>query len=143
MNSRKAKGSNVERQVLSLLRDRGFAVVRAPASGSKRKDSVPDIIALKMGQILLIEMKSRRQGKVYITKEQAEGIAEFARKSGGDLFIGVKLPRLLKFVPFSRLKKTDGGNYVIDEEILQQGLDIDGLTRYVEAKISKTLDSFF
>jgi len=143
VNSRKAKGSNVERQVLSLLRDRGFAVVRAPASGSKRKDPVPDIIALKLGQIVLIEMKSRKQGKVYITREQAEGIAEFARKSGGELFIGVKLPRLLKFVPFSKVKRTEGGNYVVDEELIEEGLDIDGLTRYVEAKISKTLDSFF
>jgi Holliday junction resolvase len=143
VNSRKAKGSNVERQVLSLLRDRGFAVVRAPASGSKRKDPAPDIIALKLGQIVLIEMKSRKQGKVYITREQAEGIAEFARKSGGELFIGVKLPRLLKFVPFSKVKRTEGGNYVVDEELIEEGLDIDGLTRYVEAKISKTLDSFF
>jgi Holliday junction resolvase len=142
VNKRKVKGSSVERLILSLLRDRGFAVIRAPASGSKRKDSIPDIIALKYGYIMLIEVKSRRSGKVYISREQAEGILEFSRKSGGELFIGVKLPKILKFVPFSKLRKTDGGNYVIDDNILEEGYTIDALTRYVESKFSKTLDSF-
>ncbi|NON62584.1 Holliday junction resolvase Hjc, partial [Acidianus sp. RZ1] len=116
--NRKKRGSVVERQIVSLLRDRGFAVLRAPASGSKRKDSIPDIVAMKSGYILIIEVKSRKGGKVYISRDQAEGILDFTRKSGGELFIAVKMPRVLRFVPFTKLRKTESGNYVIDEDIL-------------------------
>lgn len=143
MSSRKRRGSEVERRVLSLLRDRGFAVVRSPASGSKRKDPVPDIVAMKGGIILLIEVKSRRKGgQVYVQREQAEGILEFTHRSGGELFLAVKRPRELKFLRFSDLRKTDGGNYVASEDAIKSGLNLDELVRYVESKFSKPLDSF-
>lgn len=143
MNDKKRKGSSVEREVVSKLREKGFAVLRAPASGSKRKDPVPDIVALKNGVIILIEMKSIREGnKIYIRKEQAEGIMDFAKKSGGILFIGIKKPRVLKFIPFNKLRKTESGNYVVDLGSINEGLDIEGLVRIVESKISKTLDNF-
>jgi len=144
MNINKARGSAVERYIVSKLRDKGFAVLRAPASGSKRKDNVPDIIALKSGVILLIEVKSRRSNnKVYISKEQVEGIKEFTRKAGGELFIAIKINKLLKFVRAQDLRETEGGNYVVDTKAIEKGIDMDDLVRYVEGKISKRLDSFF
>ncbi|WP_338600604.1 Holliday junction resolvase Hjc [Sulfolobus tengchongensis] len=141
MNAKKRKGTSVEREVVSKLREKGFAVLRAPASGSKRKDSVPDIVALKNGVIILIEMKSRKDGnKIYVKREQAEGIIEFAKKSGGLLFLGIKKPGILKFVPFEKLRRTETGNYVADIDM--EGLDLEGLVRLAEAKVSKTLDNF-
>ncbi|QGA54672.1 endonuclease [Sulfolobus sp. E5-1-F] len=142
MNTKKRKGSAIERNIVSKLRDKGFAVVRAPASGSKRKDSIPDIIALKNGVIILIEMKSSKdkEGKIYVRREQAEGIMDFARKSGGTLFLGVKKPGVLKFIPFNKLRRTETGNYVADSEV--EGLDLEDLVRLVEAKVSRTLDNF-
>ncbi|AEB94466.1 Holliday junction resolvase Hjc [Metallosphaera cuprina] len=139
----KNKGSNVERYILSLLRENGFAVIRSPASGSKRKDPAPDLIALKGGVILLIEVKSRKDRKnVYVTKEQMEGILEFSRRSGGELFLAIKEPKILKFVPVKEIRRTEGGNYVVSEEVIERGLKLDELVRYVESKFSKTLDSF-
>ena len=143
MNKNKARGSALERYIVSKLRDKGFAVVRAPASGSKRKDHIPDIIALKSGIILLIEVKSRKSGnRIYIGKEQVEGIREFARKSGGELFVATKIKNILRFVKFNELKKTEKGNYVVDLETIKKGMEISDLVTYVEGKISKTLDSF-
>ncbi|GAA5418922.1 Holliday junction resolvase Hjc [Sulfurisphaera tokodaii] len=143
VNSNKSRGSSVERYIVSRLRDKGFAVIRAPASGSKRKDHVPDIIALKSGVIILIEVKSRKNGqKIYIEKEQAEGIREFAKRSGGELFLGVKLPKMLRFIKFDMLRQTEGGNYAIDLETVEKGMELEDLVRYVESKISRTLDSF-
>ncbi len=143
MNERKRRGTSVEHYILSSLRDRGFAVVRAPASGSKRKDPIPDIIAMKNGVILLIEVKSRREkNKVYVTKSQAEGIISFSKKSGGELFLAVKFPKFLKFLPFNNLRITESGNYVADEEVIEKGFSLEDLVRYVEAKFSKTLDFF-
>ncbi|AGE71471.1 endonuclease [Sulfolobus acidocaldarius] len=141
--SNKTKGSTLERYLVSRLRDKGFAVIRAPASGSNRKDHVPDVIAMKSGVIILIEMKSRKNGnKIYIQKEQAEGIKEFAKKSGGELFLGAKIAKDLKFLRFDELRRTEAGNYVADLETIKSGMDFDELVRYVEGKISKTLDSF-
>jgi|ECHhosMinimDraft_1075155.scaffolds.fasta_scaffold07715_2 Holliday junction resolvase len=143
VNYRKRRGTEEERRILTLLRDRGFAVIRSPASGSKRKDPVPDIVAMKDGVILLIEVKSRRNGKqVYVKRDQAEGILEFAHRSGGELFLAVKRPRELRFLKFSELRRTDGGNFVATEDAIRAGLDLDALVRYVESKFSKPLDSF-
>ena len=143
VNYRKRRGTEEERRILTLLRDRGFAVIRAPASGSKRKDPVPDIVAMKNGVILLIEVKSRRNGKqVYVMRNQAEGILEFAHKSGGEFFLAVKRPRELRFLRFSELRRTNGGNFVATEDNIKAGMDLDGLVRYVESKFSKPLDSF-
>ncbi|BCU71342.1 Holliday junction resolvase Hjc [Stygiolobus caldivivus] len=143
MASNKSRGTSLERYIVSRLRDKGFAVIRAPASGAKRKDHVPDIIAMKSGIIILIEMKSRKNGsKIYIEKEQAEGIKEFARRSGGELFLGAKIEKELRFVKFDNLRKTDAGNYVVDLDILASGMVFDDLVRYVDAKLSKTLDFF-
>ncbi|MEM0373153.1 MAG: Holliday junction resolvase Hjc [Sulfolobaceae archaeon] len=139
----KQRGSSIERQIVNKFRDRGFAVVRTPASGSKRKDHIPDIILMKSGVIILIEMKSRRrEGRIYISKEQGLGIAEFARKAGAELFIGVKYPKELYFIKFENLKRTDNGNFLIDEEVLNKALTFDELVRYVDSKLVKPLDYF-
>jgi len=91
----------------------------------------------------LIENKSRRNGKqVYVKRDQAEGILEFAHKSGGELFLAVKRPRELRFLKFSELRRTDGGNFVADDETIKKGLDLESLVRYVESKFSKPLDLF-
>lgn len=143
MTNVKAKASSLERYVLSRLRDKGFAVIRAPSSGSKRKDPIPDIVALKDGHIILIEVKSKEEeGTIYIRKEQAEGLMEFARKSGGELFLCVRFPHEIRFVRFERVRKTAGGNYALDLEEAKSGMTLDELVRYVESKSSKTLDKF-
>ncbi len=144
MNSHKRRGTSFELSVFKKLRDRGFAVTRAPASGSKRKDPIPDIIAMKKGIILLIELKSRsKDGKIYISKEQAEGAMVFAEKSGGYLFLGVKTPSSFKFLHFSRLRSTKGGNYVADELVVsKEGLSLEDLFRFVDSKLGVSLDGF-
>jgi len=139
----KQKGSNVERQIVNKFRERGFAVIRAPASGSKRKDHVPDIIVMKSGIIVLIEMKSRKNnGRVYIKRDQGLGIAEFARKAGAELFIGVKYPKQIYFVKFENLKRTENGNFLIDDEVLKAALTFEELVRYIESKLVKPLNYF-
>ncbi|MCY0849963.1 Holliday junction resolvase Hjc [Sulfuracidifex metallicus] len=144
MNSRKRKGTSAELFLFKKLRDKGFAVTRSPASGSKRKDPIPDIIALKKGIILLIELKSRsKDGKIYVSKEQAEGAMVFADKSGGFLFLGIKTPTTFRFLDFSKLRQTKGGNYVADEKTLEsEGLSFDDLIRFVDKKLGISLDDF-
>jgi Holliday junction resolvase len=143
LSERKRRGSAVERYIVNKLYAKGFACVRAPASGSKRKNPVPDIIALKGGVILSIEVKSRRSDdSVYISREQGEGILRFSERSGGELFIAIKNTSELKFIPFSKLRKTKGGNFVADKEVISSGLSMEDLVRLVESKFVKGLDLF-
>lgn len=145
MSENKRRGVSIERRIVSKLRNKGFAVIRAPASGSKRKDSIPDIVAMKSGVILTIEVKSRREGnKIYLRREQIEGIWDFSKKAGAEPFVAVKVgdEREIYFVKLSSLNQTPGGNYVLDVNNVEDKMSFDDLIRYVESRISRTLDSF-
>lgn len=81
----KAKGTRAENELADMLWERGFAVVRGPASGGGTKRRFqPDLVAVKDGKVLVIEVKSRSgSGPLYIEAEQVVGLAEFARRAGG------------------------------------------------------------
>lgn len=81
----KAKGSRAENELADLLWERGFAVVRGPSSGGgTKKRFQPDLVAVRAGAVLVIEVKSRSSpGPLYISSEQVVGLSEFARRAGG------------------------------------------------------------
>ncbi len=73
------KGVVYERELLHLLSGRGFAVIRAPASGSWL--TPPDIVALKNGLILAIECKAWRT-KPKLNADSQTRLIEWATKAG-------------------------------------------------------------
>lgn len=139
MSARKRRGTSVERSIVNKLRNAGFACIRAPASGSHSRSYVPDIIALRKGTISLIEAKSTRKDRVYIPKEQIDGLKIFSDLSGGEGFIAVKYKDYMKVYRLCELKQTKSGRFTVEPE---EGMDLDGFIRWVESKISRTLDNF-
>ncbi|BBD74003.1 endonuclease [Sulfodiicoccus acidiphilus] len=143
MSERKRRGSTVERYIVNRLTAKGFACLRAPASGSKRKQPVPDIVALKDGVIIIIEVKSRAsEENIYVNRDQAEGITKFSERSGGELFLAIKSPSGIRFLDFSKLRQTRGGNFVADKNLISSGMSLEDLVRHVESKLVKKLDLF-
>lgn len=89
------KGVEAERELAQILWDRGWAVIRGPASGAGvRKRFQPDIVAARNGLILVFEVKTVDQGKpVYLSRRKVENLVEWSRRAGGKPLIAVKILR--------------------------------------------------
>jgi len=137
-------GFQRERALVQSLWKLGFACVRGPASGSKtRRVIYPDIVAMKEGTILVIEVKtSDRRKPIYIERRQVERLKEFARRAGGIPLIGVSFADGTgwKFVRVEDLVKTRGGNYKVDDEVLAKSLSLRDLARIADK--SHKLDEY-
>jgi Holliday junction resolvase len=107
--NRKRKGTNAERELLHLLWEKGYAVVRASSSGAI-KLPCPDIVAIKSKRILAFEIKNwekkpsvnRKQFyELYVWAERAGAIPFLAWKAPRKGFIFYSLERILLYNEFS------------------------------------------
>ncbi|ABM81109.1 Holliday junction resolvase Hjc [Hyperthermus butylicus] len=138
----RSKGFNAERELARKLWSRGFAVVRAPASGSKAKHVFyPDLVAMYRGKIFVFEVKYRTTSEtIYIEKEKILKLVDFAERAGGKAYIAIKLlGKGWLVVPVDNLAETAGGRYKIDlnsmkvltlDEFVNR-IQNESLTRYV------------
>jgi Holliday junction resolvase len=62
------KGSRRERELVNQLDETGFAVMRAPASGSATERELPDVLAGDNGYFLAIEAKSSSGDPIYLSQ---------------------------------------------------------------------------
>ncbi|WP_440059402.1 Holliday junction resolvase Hjc [Thermogladius sp. 4427co] len=132
--SARRRGFAHERDLARKLWAKGFAVMRAPASGSKAKRlRYPDLVAIRNRVVFAFEIKttSNASRDIYIEKEQIEKLIEFSKRAGGEAFIAVKVVGEGEwyFIPVSELVVTPGGNYKITlrEESRSRFLRIDNL----------------
>jgi len=133
-----------ERELAVKLWKKGFAVIRAPASGSKtRRVMYPDIVAIRRGYVLAIEVKTTHENKpIYIPCHQVEKLREFIKRSGGEGFIAVKIigSGEWRFIRIDDLIMTRKGNYKIDKESLAKSYRLSDLVAIVAG--NKKLDEF-
>jgi Holliday junction resolvase len=115
-----SSGVKAERDLVHLFWDAGFAVLRAPASGGGTTLPRPDIIAgsVDRNKFLVLEIKTARSKTIYISKDQIEGLLEFAKRLAFEPFIGVKFKNrrtgfLFLSVPNQLEKVKKGDNYKI------------------------------
>ena len=124
-----------ERDLVRLLWKKGFACIRAPASGSKVKRTIyPDVVAIWRGKVFVFEVKtSEKYRTIYIPKHQIEKLRVFTERAGGRAFIAVKIigqGKPWKFIPVEQLEHTSSGNYKITMELLRRGLEVNDLMKY-------------
>lgn len=124
------KGERRERELVNLLDERGFAVMRAPASGSATERELPDVLAGDGGLFYAIEAKSSAGDPIYLSGEEVESLVFFARNFGAKPRIGVRFDREdWYFFHPGDLHVTDGGNYRVKQETaLADGTDLTELT---------------
>lgn len=88
--SNKAKGSRVERELLSLLTENGWRAIRVAGSGVN-DDSPCDLMAAKLGKkAYTIEVKSSKKTSIYIKKSQIEDFMLFSSMMGLTPVIAVR-----------------------------------------------------
>ncbi len=81
--SRKSRGCNYERKLVSFLYSLGFSAVRVAGSGSSHYPS-PDVIASNNKRIVAIEVKSTQKDRVYIDKRTVSRLLEFSDMFGAE-----------------------------------------------------------
>lgn len=124
------KGDRRERELVNLLDENGFAVMRAPASGSATERELPDVLAGNGELFYAIEAKSSAGNPIYLTGEEVEALVFFSQNFGAKPRIGVRFDREdWYFFHPGDLHVTDGGNYRVKRETaLADGTDLDELT---------------
>lgn len=123
------KGDRRERELVNLLADRGFAVMRAPSSGAGTTRELPDVIAGNGETFYTFEVKSSKGNPVYLGGEEVENLVYFAQNFGGRARIAVRFDREdWAFFHPSDLHQTSGGNYRIKKETaVETGTALDDL----------------
>ena len=112
-----AKGDRRERELVNALDEAGFAVMRAPASGSATERELPDVLAGDGETFYAIEAKSSAGDPIYLSGEEVEALTYFARNFGAKPRIGVRFDREdWYFFHPGELHVTEGGNYRVKKE---------------------------
>jgi len=128
------KGDRRERELVNRLDEAGFAVMRAPASGSATDRDLPDVLAGDDGRFYAIEAKSSSGDPIYLSGEEVEALIYFARNFGANARIAVRFDREdWYFFHPGDLYTTDGGNYRVKKETaLADGTDFEELVGHSE-----------
>src|SRR6056297_1479467 len=117
MANSNAKGNRRERELVNALDERGFAVMRAPASGSATERELPDVLAGDGDAFFAVEAKSSSGDPIYLTGEEVEALVYFSQNFGASPKIGVRFDREdWYFFHPADVHKTDGGNYRVKKE---------------------------
>jgi Holliday junction resolvase len=129
-----AKGDRRERELVNRLDEAGFAVMRAPASGSATERELPDVLAGDGDSFYAIEAKSSAGDPIYLDGEEVEALVYFARNFGAKPRIGVRFDHEdWYFFHPDDLYTTDGGNYRVKREAaLSDGIDFAEFTGHSE-----------
>jgi Holliday junction resolvase len=124
------KGDRRERELVNLLDEAGFAVMRAPASGSATERDLPDVLAGDGDRFYAIEAKASAGDPIYLDGEEVESLLFFARNFGAKARVAVRFDREdWYFFHPGDLYTTDGGNYRVKRETaLAEGADLAELT---------------
>ena len=84
-----AKGYAAERELTHELYSRGYAVLRAPHSGSISIAS-PDIVAIKNGKVFVIECKSHKKAFT-VDMSQLQELQEWEKRAGAIAYVAWKI----------------------------------------------------
>lgn len=84
------KGDREERHLVNYLDKHGWAVLRAPASGSATERELPDVLAGNGDNFYAMEAKASSDDRFYIDKDEVEALRFFARSFGADAKLAVK-----------------------------------------------------
>ncbi len=126
-----AKGDRRERELVNRFDELGFAVMRAPASGSATSRELPDVLAGLDGVFYAIEAKSSAGDPIYLDGKEVYDLVYFARNFGASARIGVRFDRedWYFFHPYDdHVHQTDGGNYRVKKETaLEHGESVEEL----------------
>ncbi len=106
----KAKGSRTERELIHMLHDAGWGIIRSAGSGSTPLPST-DIIAGNGKRYLSIECKALKAAIKYFDDEEINQVKDFAQRFGAEAWLGLRFNNQpWYFVTPEQLSLSRGGN---------------------------------
>lgn len=91
MPNSNSKGDKRERELVNLLDSEGWAVMRAPSSGSATERDLPDLLAGNRERFYAIEVKAAsRENPIYVGEEEIESLRYFADAFGAKARLGIR-----------------------------------------------------
>lgn len=129
------RGVQDERDLVRLLWRKGFAVLRAPASGASTQMPRPDIIAGHSGRGVqfAIEVKTTHDENLYIARESVSQLIDFAERFGCKPILAIKFKGRGKpwlFVEPQHLAVTPALNFKVTFiNALRSGIDFKTLIK--------------
>lgn len=120
------KGERRERKLVNLLDGVGFAVMRAPASGSATDRDLPDVLAGNGESFYAIEAKSSSGNPIYLDREEVEALNFFAENFGATPRIGIRFDEEdWSFFDPDDLYVTEAGNFRVKKATaIARGADL-------------------
>ncbi len=125
------KGYKKELELVHMLWDAGFAVVRTPASGSVSKKPLPDMIAGNGRKYIAVEAKATKSDYIYLDEDEVKNLKEFSRIFGAEPLIGARFDHM-KWAFFNpdSLSQTQRGAYKINRKLAEEkGLRFEDIVR--------------
>ncbi|RLI15771.1 MAG: Holliday junction resolvase [Candidatus Hecatellales archaeon] len=125
-----SKGVREERELVRILDRLGFAVLRAPASGSRTKLDRPDLLAGRKGFIVALEVKTTSRETLYLGEESVAQLLRFSRRFGAKPLLAVKFKHRKRgwlLVEAEGLKRTGRGFKLTLREALRRGFTPEAL----------------
>jgi Holliday junction resolvase len=120
MGGRYKKGSDFERTIVQEFLARDWVAFRAAGSG-KSDRKLPDVVAVKVGRIIIIECKATKADRISL-KPAILCLAEYAAKAGGQAYMAVRFFRQRpRFYDVRDLLKRD--SYTISDKDEFQSLE--------------------
>lgn len=129
------KGAVRERELANWLWELGFAVVRAPASGGGvRRRFAPDIVAIRGGRVLVLEVKYRaRPTTIPMDCDRVARLVEFARRAGGEAHVAVKYAReswrIMPIEPLASMCSDGAQSASISPDQVRQSMTLEDYVR--------------
>ncbi len=125
----KDKGANAERELLHMLSEKGYAVVRVAGSGMI-EETAADLIIGNKERKFAIECKTCKDSKRYLEKQQMKDLKEFAAKFGFPAVVAVKFSRQgWWFIHPDKLEDTGKGLAISLDDIQKIGQSFDDFVK--------------
>lgn len=116
------KGDRVERELVNMLDEAGYAVMRAPSSGSATTRELPDVLALQnegeYSRAYAIEVKARKGWYVSLSENEITALRAFSESAGALPLIALRPNReAFSFHTIDLLNRTPKGNYSVTQDM--------------------------
>lgn len=116
------KGARSERELIKILSEYGFSVVRAAGSGLKNS---PDVIAIKDGVGYCFECKNWKEKSIKIPFDKYQELKDWERNTKFKTFIAWKVQyKGWILIPFENLKENEKSYSISIKEAYEKGIKL-------------------